>query len=154
MSSRAVRSTCVEHRLEVELRDERPANVEKLAQLRFARAGFPRGGGHVATRLRHVTASVSLRHPTTHATRSSHGGTPRKSPEAMTQAGSVGSSTMSREQRSPVLIGYDGHEDAAAAIHGAGALLGPGPAIVAYVWESLATLLLHADVEQLTGIDA
>ena len=58
---------------------------------------------------------------------------------------------MSHEQRGPVLIGYDGYEDAAAAIRGAGALLGPRPAFVAYVWESLAALLLHADVDQLSG---
>ena len=58
---------------------------------------------------------------------------------------------MSDAQRGPVLIGYDGYDDAAAAIRGAGALLGPRPAFVAYVWESLAALLLHADVEQLTG---
>ncbi len=58
---------------------------------------------------------------------------------------------MSHQQRRPVLIGFDGYEDAAAAIRGAGALLGPRPAVVAYVWEPLAGLLLHAEADELTG---
>ena len=37
-----------------------------------------------------------------------------------------------------VLIGYDGSDDAAAAIRRAGAVLGPRAAIVAHVWDSLA----------------
>jgi nucleotide-binding universal stress UspA family protein len=49
------------------------------------------------------------------------------------------------------LIGYDGSEDAAAAIKHAGALLGPRPAVVVHVWDSLAALLLHTDVRGLTG---
>ncbi|MBN1529398.1 MAG: universal stress protein [Thermoleophilaceae bacterium] len=53
--------------------------------------------------------------------------------------------------RGPVLIGFDGLDDAEAAIRGAGALLAPRPAIVAHVWESLATLLLRADTDSLTG---
>ena len=57
----------------------------------------------------------------------------------------------SPEQRSPVLIGFDGYDDAMTAIRGAGALLAPRPALVAYVWESLATLLLHTDTQLLTG---
>jgi nucleotide-binding universal stress UspA family protein len=50
-----------------------------------------------------------------------------------------------------VLIGYDGSDGAAAAIRRAGAVLGPRPAIVAHVWDSLAALLLHTDVDGLTG---
>ena len=57
----------------------------------------------------------------------------------------------SPEQRSPVLIGFDGYDDATTAIRGAGALLAPRRALVAYVWESLATLLLHSDVEGISG---
>lgn len=49
------------------------------------------------------------------------------------------------------LIGYDGSEDAAAAIKRAGNLLGPCPAVVAHVWDSLSALLLHTDVSGLTG---
>lgn len=51
----------------------------------------------------------------------------------------------------PVLIGFDGGADAAAAIAPAGALLGPRRAVVACVWESFAALILHADVDQMTG---
>jgi nucleotide-binding universal stress UspA family protein len=40
---------------------------------------------------------------------------------------------MSDDTRGPVLIGYDGHEEAAAAIRGAGRLLAPRRATVAYV---------------------
>ncbi len=58
---------------------------------------------------------------------------------------------MSDDAPAPVLIGYDGYDEAAAAIRGAGRLLGHRRATVAYVWESLATLLLHADVRELTG---
>jgi nucleotide-binding universal stress UspA family protein len=50
-----------------------------------------------------------------------------------------------------VLIGYDGSEDAVAAIRCAGALLAPRRAVVAYVWDSLASLLLHTDVSKLGG---
>jgi len=50
-----------------------------------------------------------------------------------------------------VLLAYDGSDDAAAAIRHAGHLLGPRPAIVAHVWDSLAALLLHTDVRGLTG---
>ena len=55
------------------------------------------------------------------------------------------------EKRDPIMIGFDGLDDAATAIRGAGALLAPRPAVVAYVWESLATLLLHTDTDALTG---
>ena len=51
----------------------------------------------------------------------------------------------------PVLIGYDGRADAAAAIAPAGALLGPRRAVVACVWEPFADLILHADVDRMTG---
>lgn len=37
----------------------------------------------------------------------------------------------------PVLIGYDGSEQAAGAIQAAGSVLGVGPALVACVWNSL-----------------
>jgi nucleotide-binding universal stress UspA family protein len=50
-----------------------------------------------------------------------------------------------------VLLAYDGSDDAAAAIRRAGHLLAPRRAIVAHVWDSLATLLLHTDVRGLTG---
>lgn len=56
-------------------------------------------------------------------------------------------------QRQPgtALIAYDGSEDAAAAIRHAGSVLGPRPAVVVHVWDSLAGLLLHTDVDGLTG---
>jgi nucleotide-binding universal stress UspA family protein len=56
-----------------------------------------------------------------------------------------------RDHAAPVLIGYDGSEEADAAIRVAGRLLGPGRAIVAHVWDSLAELLLRTDVQSLTG---
>lgn len=59
---------------------------------------------------------------------------------------------MSDGPRRPVLFGFDGYDDAAAAIRAAGPLLAPRRALVAYVWESLAGLLLHTEVDELTGI--
>jgi nucleotide-binding universal stress UspA family protein len=56
-----------------------------------------------------------------------------------------------RNESGTVLIGYDGSEDAAAAIRHAGTLLAPRPAVVVHVWESLAGSLLHTDVAGLTG---
>jgi nucleotide-binding universal stress UspA family protein len=56
-----------------------------------------------------------------------------------------------RDETGTALIGYDGSEDAAAAIRKAGKLIGPRPAVVVHVWESLAGLLLHTDVNGLTG---
>jgi nucleotide-binding universal stress UspA family protein len=50
-----------------------------------------------------------------------------------------------------VLIGYDGSKDAAAAIRCAAALLAPRRAVVAHVWDSLSSLLLHTDVSRLAG---
>ena len=50
-----------------------------------------------------------------------------------------------------VLIGYDRSDAAAAAIGSAGAVLAPRRAIVAHVWDSPAALLLHTDVDGLTG---
>jgi hypothetical protein len=44
---------------------------------------------------------------------------------------------------STILIGYDGSDDATAAIRGAGALLAPRPAIVTHVWESFSESLLN-----------
>jgi nucleotide-binding universal stress UspA family protein len=49
------------------------------------------------------------------------------------------------------LIAYDESDDAATAIRHAGRLLGPRRAIVAHVWDSLAALLLYADIRGLTG---
>ena len=56
-----------------------------------------------------------------------------------------------RTENGIALIGYDGSEDAAAAIRHAGSLLAPRPAVVTHVWDSLAGLLLHTDVRGLTG---
>ena len=56
-----------------------------------------------------------------------------------------------RTENGIALIGYDGSEDAAAAIRHAGSLLAPRPAVVTHVWDSLAALLLHTDVRGLTG---
>lgn len=56
-----------------------------------------------------------------------------------------------RTESEIALIAYDGSEDAAAAIRHAGSLLGPRPALVAHVWDSLAALLLHTDIRGLTG---
>jgi nucleotide-binding universal stress UspA family protein len=49
------------------------------------------------------------------------------------------------------LIAYDGSEDAAAAVERAAALLRERRALVVCVWQSLSALLLHTDVEGLTG---
>jgi nucleotide-binding universal stress UspA family protein len=56
-----------------------------------------------------------------------------------------------RTDTGTALIAYDGSEDAAAAIRHAGRLLAPRQAVVVYVWESLAGLLLHTDAAGLTG---
>ena len=53
--------------------------------------------------------------------------------------------------KATALIAYDGSDEAAAAIRQAGALIGPRPAVVVNVWESLASYLLHTDVDGLTG---
>jgi nucleotide-binding universal stress UspA family protein len=53
--------------------------------------------------------------------------------------------------RGTILIGFDGSADAENAIRRAGELLAPKRAIVAYVWDSLAELLLHTDLDHLTG---
>jgi nucleotide-binding universal stress UspA family protein len=50
-----------------------------------------------------------------------------------------------------ILIGYDGSEDAENAIRCAGDLLAPRRAVVTYVWDSLAELLLHTDIDHLAG---
>jgi nucleotide-binding universal stress UspA family protein len=57
---------------------------------------------------------------------------------------------MSAEAR-PLLIGYDGSDDAKQAIRLAGALLPGRAAVVGHVWTSLAEFLLHTDVQSLTG---
>lgn len=56
-----------------------------------------------------------------------------------------------QDRNATILIGYDGSEDAEAAIRSAGALLAPRRAVVAHVWDSLSELLLHSDVDHLTG---
>ena len=56
-----------------------------------------------------------------------------------------------RDTTGPALIAYDGSEDAAAAIRHAGHLVGARPAVVVYVWQSLAGTLLHTDPAGLTG---
>jgi len=56
-----------------------------------------------------------------------------------------------RTDTATALIAYDGSEDAAAAIRHAGRLLAPRQAVVVYVWESLAGMLLHTDAAGLTG---
>lgn len=52
---------------------------------------------------------------------------------------------------SSVLIGYDGSDEADAAIRRAGALLAPRRAVVAHVWGSSAELLMNTDITGLTG---
>ena len=126
----------VEHRLEVEFGHQGPANGEESAQLRFAEPG-PCGWGHVTAQVRHLVRayrseigeSIGVRARARHRTLIA----------------------MSDAPRDPVLIGYDGYDDAAAAIRGAARLLGPQRATVAYVWESLSALLLHSDIQGLTG---
>jgi hypothetical protein len=56
-----------------------------------------------------------------------------------------------RPDSGTVLIGYDGSEDAAAAIRHAGRLIAPRPSVVVHIWESLAGTLLDTDVAGLTG---
>ena len=56
-----------------------------------------------------------------------------------------------RDTTGIALIAYDGSDDAAAAIRHAGRLVGPRPAVVVYVWPSLAGALLRTDVQGLTG---
>lgn len=56
-----------------------------------------------------------------------------------------------RPDSGTVLIGYDGSEDAAAAIRHAGKLIAPRPSVVVHIWESLAGTLLDTDVAGLTG---
>ena len=48
-----------------------------------------------------------------------------------------------------ILLGYDGSDDAEMAIRAAGRLLAPRRAVVVYVWDSLAELLLNTDIETL-----
>jgi nucleotide-binding universal stress UspA family protein len=50
-----------------------------------------------------------------------------------------------------IVIGYDGSEEADDAISCAGRLLAPRRAIVAHVWDALSELLLHTDIDHLTG---
>ena len=56
------------------------------------------------------------------------------------------------QDRTPsILIGYDGSNEAEAAIRCAGRLFGARRAVVAHVWDSLAELLLHTDIESVPG---
>jgi nucleotide-binding universal stress UspA family protein len=50
-----------------------------------------------------------------------------------------------------VLIGYDGSAESEQAIRAAAELLAPRRAIVAHVWDSLSELLLHRDLDDLSG---
>jgi nucleotide-binding universal stress UspA family protein len=50
-----------------------------------------------------------------------------------------------------ILIGYDGSVEADNAIRRAAELLSPRRAVVAHVWDSLAELMLHSDIDQLSG---
>lgn len=56
-----------------------------------------------------------------------------------------------QDKRATILIGYDGSDDADSAIRCAGHLFGPRRAVVAHVWDSLAELLLHTDIEDVPG---
>lgn len=51
----------------------------------------------------------------------------------------------------PALLCYDGSEESGNAITRAGELLGGGRAIVVHVWVGLAELLLHSDLQGMTG---
>ena len=53
--------------------------------------------------------------------------------------------------RPPVVLAYDGSDHARIAIEQSGALLTGRRAVVVTVWQSLAGLFLHADVDRLTG---
>src|SRR5215217_6833680 len=55
------------------------------------------------------------------------------------------------DQSGTILVGYDGSDDAEAAMRSAAEVLAPRRAVVAYVWDSLAALLLHTDPDGLTG---
>lgn len=56
-----------------------------------------------------------------------------------------------QDSTATILIGYDGSEEADNAIRCAGDLFAPARAVVAHVWDSLAELLLHTDINQLKG---
>ena len=51
----------------------------------------------------------------------------------------------------PALLCYDGSEESGNAIARAGELLGGGQAMVVHVWVGLAELLLHSDLQGMTG---
>lgn len=51
----------------------------------------------------------------------------------------------------PVVLCYDGSEDAKRAIARAGELLGSRPAVVCHTWTGLSRLLLRSDIEGITG---
>jgi nucleotide-binding universal stress UspA family protein len=56
-----------------------------------------------------------------------------------------------QDDRATILIGFDGSPEAEDAIRCAGRLLAPRRAIITHVWESPAELVLHYDVDHLTG---
>jgi nucleotide-binding universal stress UspA family protein len=56
-----------------------------------------------------------------------------------------------RDASGTIVIGYDGSDDAENAIRCAGDLLAPRRAVVAFVWDSLADLLLHSGIDGLEG---
>ena len=148
-SSRAVCNLLVQNRLEVELRDEGPANVEKLAQVRFAER-LPPGGAMSPPGSGTSQASVSVRHPTVHATVVRTEG--RREVPGGDDPGRVRRLEHDEPRTAdPVLIGYgDGDEDAPPRST-APAPCSTWPCHRRLRLESLAALLLHADVEQLTG---
>lgn len=51
----------------------------------------------------------------------------------------------------PVLLTYDGSDDATDAIRRSASLLQGSRAVVLHVWDSLSSLLLHTDISRLTG---
>ena len=161
----------VEHRFEVQLRYQAPANIEEPSQVRLLESRFQRRRGPCRlpcpacrshhTVFRNPPPAAGLRKctegsdgPPRWQRGAELGGTVRdgRAPGgALPRSSHTLASMTSPEQRSPVLIGFDGYDDAMTAIRGAGALLAPRPALVAYVWESLGTLLLHTDTQLLTG---
>ena len=58
---------------------------------------------------------------------------------------------MTARSEGPVLLAYDGSEEAAAAIRRSALLLREPRAVVVHVWDSLSALLLHTDVSRLKG---
>ena len=55
-----------------------------------------------------------------------------------------------RSEPGPVIVGYDGSDASAAAIHAAGPLLAPRAAVVVHVWDSAAAEMLAMDLSERT----